>query len=325
MKTKFLSLFTLILISTTISTAQAVFTVIPSGEAVGIAVKTKGLLVTGITEITNADGNSVNAAYKAGVRKGDIITAVDGNVLKTNEELADYVVNRPNKIILTIERKSKIINLLIKPVKTNDGYKLGIWVRDSTAGIGTLTFINPHDKTFSGLGHSISDVDTNDILTIRDGNILKCDILEPTTGKKGVPGELNGAFSNESLGKITSNSESGIFGEYSKEISGKPIEVAEPDEIQRSKALILSNVDGNGVKAYDIEIKKISKRDLQNRNLVIEVTDQQLLDKTGGIVQGMSGSPIIQNGKLIGAVTHVFVNAPTKGYGIFIENMLNSK
>ncbi len=299
------------------------YTLIPSGEAVGVTVKTDGLLVTGITQVTSENGQSVNAAYKAGVKKGDRIMAVDGNILKTNEELASYVINRHQKIVLTILRKNKTLNLMIEPVKTDTGYKIGLWVRDSTAGIGTITCINKNTGEFVGLGHGISDIDTNEIINIRDGNILKCSITSPTKGEKGNPGELNGIFSSKLLGKITDNTRSGIKGKLNDIPENTEYTLADKSEITTGCAQILSNVDGMGVKAYNVEIKKIMLNNNDGKNMVIKVTDTSLIEITGGIVQGMSGSPIIQNGKIVGAVTHVFVNDPTRGYGIFIENMFS--
>ncbi len=299
------------------------YSVIPSGEAVGVTVKTDGLLVTGITEITSENGQSVNAAYRAGVKKGDRIMAVDGNILNTNEELASYVINRHQKIVLTINRKNKTLNLMIEPVKTDSGYKIGLWVRDSAAGIGTITCIDKNTGEFVGLGHGISDIDTNELINIREGNIFKCSITSPTKGKKGSPGELNGIFSSELIGKINDNTSSGISGNLIKATGNSEYTVAKKEEIEAGAAQILSNVDGMGVKAYNVEIKKIMINNTDGKNMVIKVTDPSLTQKTGGIVQGMSGSPIIQNGKLVGAVTHVFVNDPTRGYGIFIENMLS--
>ena len=295
---------------------------IPSGEAVGVTVKTDGLLVTDITEVTSESGQSVNAAYRAGVKKGDRIMAVDGNILKTNEELASYVINRHQKIVLTILRKNKHLNLMIEPVKTDSGYKIGLWVRDSAAGIGTITCIDKTTGEFVGLGHGISDVDTNEIMTIRDGNVLKCSITSPTKGEKGKPGELNGIFSNELIGKISKNLNCGIKGKINNISNIVEYETAQKNEISTGTATIFSNVDGLGVKPYKVEIKKIMLNNKSGKDMIIKVTDNSLIEKTGGIVQGMSGSPILQNGKIVGAVTHVFVNDPTKGYGIFIENML---
>lgn len=322
MKCKLQVIITAFFITLAAGTTAFCQTVIPSGEAVGVSLKTEGLLVTGITQVTDENGLTVNAAYKAGVQKGDRIIAVDGNTLSSIEDFTGYVKDRPNQIVLTVMRGDKKMNHLITPVKTETGYKIGVWVRDSTAGIGTITYINPDNSSFAGLGHGISDVDTGDILTIKKGNILTCSISAPTKGRRGDPGELNGIFSNAPLGEITKNSECGIFGKYTGNcITDSPVEIADPYEIKAAPATILANVDGNGKKEYEIRIRKISHSGTSGKNMIIEVTDPSLLEKTGGIVQGMSGAPILQNGKLAGAVTHVFVNDPKRGYAIFAAGM----
>lgn len=325
MKNKILPLFAFILILTnSYAVVSSAYSVIPSGEAVGVIINTKGLLVTDITEIIDSYGNKVNAAQKAGIKKGDRIISADGMTLENNEDLAKYVINRPNEIALTIIRNNKTLNLLITPTQTNEGYKLGIWVRDSTAGIGTITYIDPSNNSFAGLGHGICDISTDDILTIKEGNIQKCNITSPIKGERGKPGELNGVFSNICLGSILKNTQKGIYGSYSITHHGNPLEVADPDEVLQEKAYILANVDGKGIKQYSVQIKKIIKDNTSEKNMVIEVTDKKLINITGGIVQGMSGAPIIQNNKLVGAITHVFVNNPKQGYGIFATEMLKT-
>ena len=323
MKKKTSTLLVLILILTNFNIMVAsAHSVIPSGEAVGVIINTEGLLVTETSQVTDTDGKSVNPAQIAGIKKGDRITAADGNPLYCIEDLANYVAGRSQNIVLTIVRSEKTLSKVITPIKTQTGYKLGIWVRDSTAGIGTITYIVPEDNSFTALGHGICDADTDDILTIRDGNIQKCNITEPTKGERGSPGELNGVFTGKVLGEINKNTPLGIFGICSIPVNTKPIEIADPDEIKQTNAYILANVDGKGVKKYSVEIKKILKTNQSGKNMVIEITDKELINITGGIVQGMSGSPIIQNGKLIGAVTHVFINNPKQGYGIFASEML---
>lgn len=322
MKCKCKSFFTAFFICLSISVTAAAESVIPLGVAVGVAIKTDGLLVTGITEVTDENGHSVNAAYKAGIKKGDRIMAVDGNAVNSIEDLSEYVNDRPQEIIFSIIRKGEKIHKIITPVKTPAGYKIGVWVRDSTAGIGTLTYYNPESKTFAGLGHGISDIDTGDILTIKKGNILTCSLTEPIKGKKGIPGELCGTFTDKTLGEVSTNSENGIFGQITNaEITGTPLNIANPKEVTAGDAYIMSDVDGEGAKPYSVSIRKILSLSHETKNMIIEVTDQKLIDKTGGIVQGMSGSPIIKDGKLIGAVTHVFVNNPKQGYAVFAENM----
>ena len=320
--TKFLIIAVFIILNHSISASCA--RLIPSGEAVGVALQTQGLLVTGVTSVSDEKKNDVNCAHKAGLRKGDRILSVDGNEILTSEEFSEYIKNRPNSIALKVARGSEQLNLLVTPVKTDSGYRLGIWIRDSTAGIGTITYYNPENNSFAALGHGISDVDTNTILSLKKGNILKCNLLPPTKGTGGTPGALNGIFSDTSIGCISANHYTGIYGTYDSLPENLPeFETAGGDEIKTGTAYILSDVDGLGVRNYRIKINKIFRKNASERNMVIEVTDPDLIKKTGGIVQGMSGAPIIQNNKLIGAVTHVFVNNPKCGYAIFIENMLN--
>ncbi len=297
--------------------------VIPSGEAVGVCIQTDGLLVTGITEVTDENGHSVNAAYKAGLKTGDRIISADGNKIDSIESFSEYVSARPQEIVFSVMRKEKLLHTVIKPVKTPEGYKIGVWVRDSTAGIGTLTFYDSKNNTFAALGHGISDIDTGDILTIKKGNILSCTITQPTKSERNTPGELNGSFSSSALGKITDNLPSGIYGSVKALPQGRQaLETARAGEITPGAATVLSDVDGGGVKEYSAEVVRVLNRSSGGKNMIIEITDKALLEKTGGIVQGMSGAPIIQGGKLIGAVTHVFVSNPKRGYAIFAENML---
>jgi len=221
--------------------------------------------------------------------------------------------------------ESKEINL----EKEEDGYRLGLWVRDSTAGIGTLTFYHKESKIFGALGHPITDGDTNEPFIIKDGNLLDSSVISVKKGEKGMPGELKGLFLNEKEGIaiIKKNTESGIFGVANKnitsKITNKPMKVAFRNEIKEGKAQIITTIDENGPKYYDIEIIKLLPQDEPGpKSMLIKVTDEELLEKTGGIVQGMSGSPIIQDNKIIGAVTHVLINKPDVGYGIYIEWML---
>jgi stage IV sporulation protein B len=228
---------------------------------------------------------------------------------------------------LKVARDEEVFETDITPMISNDGYyRIGIWVRDSTAGIGTLTFYNPEDNSFAALGHAITDCDTGTVLTVSCGDLVGCEILSVKKGEHGTPGELSGQFENKNLGKILKNNDFGIYGKIknSNVLQAKPMRVATRFQIKQGPATILCDVDGNGVKSYDIEITKVSTSSkVDNKGIVLKITDNDLLSKTGGIVQGMSGSPIIQNDMIVGAVTHVFVNDPTRGYGIFIENMLN--
>lgn len=301
---------------------------IPSGDTIGIKLYTDGLLVVGLSDFITSDGAHSAPALEAGLKVGDRIVAINSVPITTIEDFSSKIENLTSSIFLTVIRGNEELQLSVNPKisKDDNQLKLGTWVRDSTAGIGTLTYYNPQTSEFAALGHAICDADTDEIMTVRRGNIMTCDILSVTKGISGTPGEIVGGFSNIDIGKISKNSQFGIFGEIkdSKIIElQEALPVATRYEIKEGVAEILSDVDGCGVKKYQIEITKISKSaSTDNKGIVLKVTDQSLLEKTGGIIQGMSGSPIIQDGKLVGAVTHVFVNDPTRGYGIFIENML---
>lgn len=300
--------------------------VIPSGEAVGVKMFTDGLLVVYVSDVIDESGNRHSPAKEAGLRETDRILSVDNLEIGTNEEFSDYINTARTTVHLKVARDEEVFETDITPVLSNDGsYRIGIWVRDSTAGIGTLTFYNPQDKSFAALGHAITDCDTKTILTVSDGDLVGCEILSVKKGEHGEPGELSGQFKNKVIGKILKNNDYGLYGtlENVDTLQSKTIEAATRFQIKQGSAEILCDVDGKGVKSYDVEITSVSKEEkTYNKGIVLKVTDEELLSKTGGIVQGMSGSPIIQNGMLVGAVTHVFVNDPTRGYGIFIENML---
>ena len=301
--------------------------VIPSGEAVGVKMYTDGLLVVYVSEVVDKQGNRYSPAKDAGLRETDRILEVDGLEMTTNEELSDYINEVKRSVQLKVARDEEIFSTQITPVISNDGnYRIGIWVRDSTAGIGTLTFYNPRDKSFAALGHAITDCDTGTVLKVLKGDLVGCDILSVKKGQNGTPGELSGQFENNNLGRILKNNDFGLYGTIQNDeifLNKTPIEAASRFQIKQGRASILCDVDGKGVKNYEVEIMNVSKtQEINNKGIVLKVTDKELLEKTGGIVQGMSGSPIIQNDMIVGAVTHVFVNDPTRGYGIFIENML---
>ena len=303
--------------------------VIPSGETIGVKIYTKGLLVIDVSAVYAKDMTEHFPARDAGIAVGDRIMSVDGIELKTNEEFAQYINSVKTKVKLKIARDDTEFETEITPVMSNDNdiYKVGLWVRDSTAGIGTLTCYDLQTGEYAALGHAICDSDTGEIMTVSNGGLINCKVVSIQKAQSGKPGELTGAFSKESVGSISENNEFGIYGTLNEEyidMSKKPIEAATRFQVKEGEAQILCDVDGNGVKSYSVDIVKISKSDvIDNKGIVIKVTDNELLEKTGGIVQGMSGSPIIQNGRIVGAVTHVFVNDPTRGYGIFIENMLS--
>lgn len=303
------------------------YSVIPSGAPVGIKLYSDGLLIINVADVTSADGARSSPAEEAGLCPGDRIISANGRTLTVLEELSAIVNSADGELVLRVMHGDSIGEHRLTPALSADGTKkIGIWVRDSTAGVGTLTFVDPASSSFAALGHAITDIDTGDIILPKSGSITDCRITSATKGKSGTPGELSGIFEEHTLGNILLNSQLGIYGKLSDDslCRNSPMPVATRFQVRNGAAYIMADVDGGGVKKYNIEIEEVSKSDtVDNKGLIIQITDPTLLEKTGGIVQGMSGSPIIQNGMLVGAVTHVFVNDPTRGYGIFAENMLN--
>lgn len=303
--------------------------VIPGGETIGVKLYTDGILVVYVSEVTGTDGEIHAPAKDSDIRENDRILTVDGEKIETNEEFSQIINAKKSSVHLTVARDEEIIETDISPVvsETDGKYRAGIWVRDSTAGIGTLTFYNPESGGFAALGHAICDSDTMSILKLAEGSLMNCSVVSVKKGEYGTPGELKGCISGGEIGKILINDNFGIYGLFNENAMSEEkdlIEVATRFQVKEGNASILCDVDGEGVKEYAVEISKVSKSpEPDNKGMVITVTDEELINKTGGIVQGMSGSPIIQNGMLVGAVTHVFVNDPHKGYGIFAENMLD--
>lgn len=300
---------------------------VPCGTPFGIKMFTNGVVIVGTADIQTADGDK-NPANESGLRVGDVITAIDGKKVTSNSEVGDMIANGNGKAVrLTVKRDGQPLTVPLQPVKseTDCTYKAGLWVRDSTAGIGTLTFYNPATNCYGGLGHGVCDSDTNEIMPLLNGEIVPVTISGVSRGQKGVPGELKGYFSTDSaMGTLSFNVTQGVYGLLYAAPKGKQaLEVGMKQDIKTGAVQILTTIDGNGPQYFHAEIEKIDYRDnVQTKNMVLHITDEKLLNATGGIVQGMSGSPVIQNGKIIGAVTHVFVNDPTRGYGIFAENML---
>jgi len=300
---------------------------IPCGTPFGIKMLTDGVVVTDFGTV-NGGVNSVSPAESAGIRKGDIITAVNDIPVCDSVSLSDAVQNSEGECVIDIVRDDKLLTVCAAPVRseTDGRYKLGLWTRDSCAGIGTMTFYDPDNNVFGGLGHSVSDMSTGITLPLLEGEITAVTITDILKGTSGVPGELCGAFISDSgTGVVEINSDYGIFGHaQTAPVLNEPMEIAYNDEIKTGKASIYTTVSGMMPAEYEIEIEKIDYGSTSaSRNMTIRVTDSELLNATGGIVQGMSGSPIIQNGRIIGAVTHVLVNDSAMGYGIFIENMLD--
>jgi len=307
---------------------------IPGGMPFGIKMFTDGVMIVGMSDIL-CDGHTVNPAKEAGLRPGDVITKINGEQVGTNEEVARLVSGcAGEELTLTVCRKEEAPRQVpLQPVSGDDGmgYKAGMWVRDSSAGIGTVTYLDPESGTFGGLGHAVCDIDTGDLMPLSSGEAVNVTITGITKGTGGHPGELRGTFSDGApIGVLTRNDVTGITGRLCGTPAilsqgGEPLPAAERHQIRTGKASIRATVDGSGVQEYEIVIEKIDlSEDTPTRNMVVRITDQRLIGLTGGIVQGMSGSPIIQDGKLVGAVTHVLVNDPTRGYGIFIENMLDA-
>lgn len=305
--------------------------VIPGGQSVGVKMDVKGVLVVGLEEINTKSGTFVNPGLEAGLEIGDSILEINDIQVDSAAEVRSVVNRLQGEIRLKISRKGNQLHLNITPVQSKEDnlYKIGVWVRDKTAGLGTLTFYNPETKCFGALGHAITDPDTGDILAVRDGELLSASVDSVKQGTIGIPGEIRGIFyeADEPLGKLERNTAFGIYGKAYKQIQNpyytKPLSICYQNQIKEGNAYLLTTLDGNTVGMYKIKIEKINRQKKPGtKGMVISVIDQELLNKTGGIVQGMSGSPIIQNNKIIGAVTHVFVNDPKKGYGIFIEWML---
>lgn len=291
--------------------------VILCGTPFGIKIKSDGVMVVKTSE--------QSPAKTAGIKEGDIIKSVNGETVRTNSDISRAVQMSEEMTSVVLERGEREMSFQFTPKLEDDELKIGVFVRDSAAGVGTLTFVEPKTKTFGGLGHSISDVSTGETVPLASGEITKADIFGIVKGKSGSAGELCGLiFPDKETGVIRSNTEVGVFGEYTDEISGELYPAAFRQEVKTGAATVLVTLGGNAPKEYSIEIERINLLDIEgSKSMVIRITDPELLDKTGGIVRGMSGSPIIQDGKFVGAVTHVLVNDPARGYAIFAENMLS--
>lgn len=298
--------------------------VIPGGYPFGIKMFTEGVIVVGMSDIP-CNGVAQNPAKAAGIKVGDIIISMNGHAVQTNEDVGEIVASSGgNTICVELQRGGTQMTCAMQAVKSDDGiYRAGIWVRDSSAGIGTMTYYNPTSNVFAGLGHAICDVDTGNIMPLHSGEIVDVKITGVNKGRSGSPGELRGNFINHKTGDLIINSPVGIFGiGTTPPHHTDPVPLATRCEVMEGPASIWCTLNDGVPKKYAIQIESVSiGENNPTKNMVIRVVDSELLAKSGGIVQGMSGSPIIQNGKLVGAVTHVFVNDPTRGYGIFVENM----
>ena len=307
--------------------------VIPVGDLAGIKLYTNGVLVVGMSEIIGLDNKKYKPYENTGIEEGDTIISINDKEIQNTEDFVKDINSSNGKSIkLEYIHDKKEVTCSITPIKTNiKEYKLGLWVRDSSAGVGTVTFYEPKTKSFGALGHGIEDIDTDTLIDISSGEFVTTKILNIVKGQNGKPGKIQGTIDNQkNIGSISKNTKFGIYGKVDNldilniDFS-KKMDVALRNEISIGKANILCNIENDKIEKYDIEIEKIFKENnYDNKSMLIKVTDKNLLEKTGGIIQGMSGSPIIQNGKFIGAVTHVLVNNPKEGYAVFGDIMIKN-
>lgn len=304
--------------------------VVPGGESIGIQLQSTGVVVVGHHEL---DGKNVTSpAKQANIRVGDIILSMNDEIIKDINEIPSIVEKSAEKnknIAVTLKRNGKEISTNVKPVKNKkeNKYQIGLYMKNASSGIGTITFYDPTTKKYGALGHTVNDAATNKPVNIHDGKIVLSNVTSIKKGNKGIPGEKKATFSmkQDKLGNVVKNSPFGIYGTLNDTLlkNEEPLDIAFAHEIEKGPAEIWTVIEKNKIEKFDVEILHASKQPFKaTKGIVLKVTDKRLLDKTGGIVQGMSGSPIIQNGKIIGAVTHVFVNDPTSGYGVHIEWML---
>lgn len=305
--------------------------VVPLGNAVGLKLYTSGVLVVGMSEIEGEDSHKYKPYENTGIKEGDMLIEANGDSLTCTADLLN-TVNKSNGKDVSIKyvREGETIQTTITPIKTGENkFKLGLWVRDAAAGVGTVSFYEPSTGTFAALGHGIQDVDTAQLLNIAKGDFVTTKIVSIIKGKKGSPGKIQGSIENSTVvGEVYKNTEFGVYGKVTNISSlgldiSKAMEVANRDEIKIGPAKIICTLENNKTKEYNIEIEKIYKNNNENnKSMLVKVTDKELIEKTGGIIQGMSGSPVIQNNKVIGALTHVLVNDPEKGYAVFADLMI---
>jgi len=308
-----------------------VIEVVPCGLTVGVEIKTDGVMVLGTGSVTTKDGATYNPSVGK-LESGDLIVDANGEPLNDKTDLINAVEQSQSDLELKFKRNNTLLTTTISPVKSlqDNQNKIGVYVRDATRGIGTITYYNPVSQKFGALGHGILDVDTRQLMSVKEGTIMEAQITDIKKGDKGSPGELIGELhSNVTLGDIKINTPYGIYGSMDlmgvNKLTAQKMPIALQDQVHDGPAVIYSNVDSE-IKQYDVYIENVNRfSNDETKGMILRITDPALLRKTNGIVQGMSGSPIVQDGKIIGAVTHVFVQDPTKGYGIFIENMLRQE
>ena len=318
---KFLSrifpIFLIILICAT--TASATQTLIPGGQVIGLQ------LGDGTVTVADFDATLGTAAKAAGLAQGDRLLKIDDTAIRSAEDVRTALSRSDGQVTLSVSRGSKTKTLTLEPPLTDEGPRLGVYLRQGTTGLGTVTYYKPDTGAYAALGHGVNN-QNGQLLTLRSGSVYNAEIFSVKKGKAGTPGQLLGSVTNtEALGTVEKNTNQGVFGTAQLALNEEPLPVAASTEVRTGSAVIRSTVEGNTLREYSVEILKIYPNATERtRNMLLKVTDPALLATTGGIVQGMSGSPIIQDGKLVGAVTHVLVNDPTTGYGIFIENMLDA-
>lgn len=302
------------------------------GFPIGITLNTKGVIIIGVSSVTTKEGETT-PLKGLGVKEGDILTHIADKEVNSATEIS-FALNSPafngENITCSFLRNGSVFQKNVKPAKDaiTGLYKLGLWIRDNAAGVGTMTYIDPEKNTFASLGHAVSDIDTSIVMPVKSGNIYKCNIIGVQKGARGKAGELKGLFlkNGSVLGSVNKNCEFGVYGDVQKDMIEDmhlpKVKLGNKQMVKVGKAQIYCTIDGTHPKAYDVEIiKAMRQNSAEKRSLVLKIVDKELLTLTGGIVQGMSGSPIVQNGYLIGAVTHVFVNDPTKGFGLYIDWM----
>lgn len=308
--------------------AAEISSLIPIGHTVGIQMSAEGVLVVRLDDVQTENG-AICPARDAGVQEGDLIVGVNGEQISANDDLQKQIaLSGGQPVELTLESDGSSRTVTVTPCADSDGvYRIGVLARDGMAGIGTLTYVDPETGAYGSLGHGICDSETGVLIPLRDGSLVQSSVGSVQRGQVGEPGALQGEFASDSeIGTVDENTESGIFGTLTDSSiydSLESVPVGSADEIEVGDAEILTNVEGDTVEKYSVQVEKIYPEDDEyGRGMMLRVTDPELLEKTGGIVQGMSGSPVLQNGKLIGAVTHVLVNDPTCGYAIGIERMI---
>ena len=322
MKKKAVSVLLWLFLALSLPCSAYAHELVPGGQVLGIQISTEGVMVAGIGEVETESG-SCCPAKEAGLKEGDMIEEINGRKLDGAVDLVDTVCDADGEAVqLKVIRDGRIMRFNLQPaLSKQQQWRLGMWLKDGISGLGTLIFYDPETGIYGALGHGISDTDTGKLIPLREGKISEAQISGVKKGESGLPGELNGCKAVENLlGNVENNSPYGIFGHVNRHFPGKPLLTG---EISTGPATIMSTVEGQLTEEYAIEINRIYK-DSRGERVLLTVTDPELCRKTGGIVQGMSGSPIIQNGKLVGAVTHVFVNDPRRGYGISIQDMLKN-